>query len=63
MAETSGTTRTISNLERRYLERTPKGAQVQARAEKVMPGGETRSLFFPPYPLTLDRGQGTSIRH
>jgi glutamate-1-semialdehyde 2,1-aminomutase len=58
MAHADGETRTQSNLERRYLERTPKGAEVQARAEKVMPGGETRSLFFPPYPLTLDRGQG-----
>jgi glutamate-1-semialdehyde 2,1-aminomutase len=58
MAGTAAATRTIGNLERRYLERTPKCAEAQARAEKVMPGGETRSLFFPPYPLTLDRGQG-----
>lgn len=59
MAEGTTAERTLTNLQRRYVERTPKGAEVQARAEKVMPGGETRSLFFPPYPLTLDRGTGS----
>jgi len=58
MTQLAPTTRAMTDLERRYLERTPVSRQTQARAEKVMPGGETRSLFFPPYPLTLDRGQG-----
>jgi glutamate-1-semialdehyde 2,1-aminomutase len=59
MAEGTTAERALSNLQRRYMAMTPKSAEVQARAEKVMPGGETRSLFFPPYPLTLDRGQGS----
>jgi glutamate-1-semialdehyde 2,1-aminomutase len=54
----TGATAKPGDLERRYLERTPRSKEIQARAERVMPGGETRSLFFPPYPLTLDRGQG-----
>jgi glutamate-1-semialdehyde 2,1-aminomutase len=58
MSEAPTATRTMSNLERRYLERTPLCGEMQARAGKVMPGGETRGLYYRPYPLTLDRGQG-----
>jgi glutamate-1-semialdehyde 2,1-aminomutase len=58
MSQASTAARTVTNLERRYLERTARSREAQARAEKVMPGGETRSLFFDPYPLTIDRGQG-----
>jgi glutamate-1-semialdehyde 2,1-aminomutase len=47
-----------SKIEERYLARTPLSREMQARAEKSMPGGETRSVFFPPYPVTLSHGKG-----
>jgi glutamate-1-semialdehyde 2,1-aminomutase len=50
--------RAASSIEARYLARTPRSRELTARAERVMPAGETRSVYHPPYSLTLDRGQG-----
>ncbi len=42
-----------------YQRRTPGSAAQFAAARRVMPGGDTRTVaFHPPYPLTVDRGQG-----
>ncbi len=49
-------------LVREYEARTPKSRELAARAQAVMPGGETRTItFHPPYPLTGDRGFGHSF--
>lgn len=45
-----------------YLARTRGSAEMGARAELVMPAGETRaSGYHPPYPLTLTRGEGSRV--
>ena len=63
MAEAATAERTLTNLQRRYVERTPKGAEVQARAEKVMPG--VRDLFSDWedkwWPKPLAKGQRASV--
>jgi glutamate-1-semialdehyde 2,1-aminomutase len=42
-----------------YRRRTPTSAARFEEARRVMPGGDTRTVaFYPPYPLTVDRGQG-----
>ena len=49
----------MNDIEAIYRARTPGSAQRQARAERVMPGGDTRTTtFHRPYPLTLASGQG-----
>ncbi len=49
----------MNDIEAIYRARTPGSAQRQARAERVMPGGDTRTTtFHPPYPLTMASGQG-----
>jgi glutamate-1-semialdehyde 2,1-aminomutase len=41
---------------------TPGSAALYERAERVLPGGDTRqSVFFRPYPLFLDGGQGAYV--
>lgn len=41
---------------------TPGSAAAGARAERVMPGGDTRAAgFHAPYPLTLERGEGARV--
>jgi len=46
----------------RYRERTPRSEAMTRRAEKVLPGGETRSAsFHPPYSITVDRGSGARL--
>jgi len=47
-----------SPIETRYLAQTPRSRELTARAERVMPAGETRSVYHPPYSLTLERGAG-----
>lgn len=45
-----------------YLERTGASARAQARAARVMPGGNTRqAAFWRPYPLTIERGDGALL--
>jgi glutamate-1-semialdehyde 2,1-aminomutase len=42
-----------------YADRNPLSAAAYARAEAVMPGGNTRSvLFYEPFPLAMVRGEG-----
>lgn len=42
-----------------YEARTPRSKALAARAQRIMPGGETRTItFHPPYPLTGDVGSG-----
>jgi glutamate-1-semialdehyde 2,1-aminomutase len=50
---------TGANLVREYEARTPRSKMLAERAQRVMPGGETRTItFHPPYPLTGDAGSG-----
>lgn len=50
------------SLEDEYRRLTPESARLYERATGVLPGGDTRqSVFFRPYPLFLDGGQGTSV--
>lgn len=45
-----------------YVARNSASAAGYARAEQVMPGGNTRSvLFYEPFPLTIVRGDGCTI--
>jgi glutamate-1-semialdehyde 2,1-aminomutase len=46
----------------RYLEPGSRSADLYARAQAVMPGGNTRTtVFSPPYPAYAARAQGTSV--
>jgi 4-aminobutyrate aminotransferase-like enzyme len=50
---------TGANLVHEYEARTPRSRVLAERAQRVMPGGETRTItFHPPYPLTGDVGAG-----
>jgi glutamate-1-semialdehyde 2,1-aminomutase len=52
----------MNAIEADYRERTPKSAEIERHAERVMPGGDTRtSIYYQPYPLTIVRGEGASI--
>ena len=47
------------NEEQRYRQRTPASARHFEEARRYLPGGDSRStLFYPPYPAVLDRGEG-----
>jgi len=47
------------NEEQRYRRRTPASARYFEEARRYLPGGDSRStLFYPPYPAVLDRGEG-----
>jgi glutamate-1-semialdehyde 2,1-aminomutase len=49
----------MSRIEERYRSTTPKSAELAARAEAVMPGGDTRTTtYYRPYPLAIARGEG-----
>src|SRR5580700_12242870 len=49
----------MSSIEERYWSTTAKSAAVAKRAERVMPGGDTRSVQqYRPYSLTIDHGEG-----
>src|SRR5580692_11382360 len=50
---------TMASIDDQYRESTEKSAQLAKRAERVMPGGDTRTTTnYKPYPLTLKRGEG-----
>jgi len=52
----------MSTIEERYWSSTSKSAAVAKRAEKVMPGGDTRSVQqYRPYSLTIARGEGAFL--
>src|SRR5215472_17472955 len=49
----------MHSIEQRYRQRTPKSAELAVRAERVMPGGDTRTTtYHRPYPLAIARGEG-----
>ena len=49
----------MSTIEERFRAATPKSAELAKRAERVMPGGDTRTTtYHRPYPLTIVRGEG-----
>ena len=48
--------------EQRYRSRTPASARYFEEARRYLPGGDSRStLFYPPYPAVLDRGEGCRV--
>src|SRR5260370_35290039 len=50
---------TMATIEEQYRGSTEKSAQLAKRAERVMPGGDTRTTTnYKPYPLTIKRGAG-----
>src|SRR5215217_7185977 len=55
----TGRVELLTALEHGYLRLTPASLALYVRAQRVLPGGDTRqSVFFRPYPLFLDGGQG-----
>ncbi len=49
----------MNPIEQSYRERTPASAAIAARAARVLPGGDTRSVtYHRPYPLAIARGAG-----
>lgn len=66
MTSTAGTTtteaRTETGIEATFLARTPGSAARQARAARVMPGGDTRTTaHHQPYPLTIASAAGPHL--
>lgn len=60
MANASESLRT--ELEQRYRQLTPASAATYERAKAALPGGDTRqSVFFRPYPLFIESGQGAFV--
>ncbi len=52
----------MNSIEEHYRAATEKSAQLAKRAERVMPGGDTRTTtYYRPYPLTLERGEGPFV--
>jgi glutamate-1-semialdehyde 2,1-aminomutase len=50
------------SVEREYRSRTPGSAVAFARAQQVLPGGETRSVtYYPPHPVIIADGQGARL--
>ena len=52
----------LARLHEAYTARNPESLAQHHRACEVMPGGNTRSaLFYPPFPLTMAKGEGSHI--
>ena len=52
----------MSDIEDRYRAATVKSVELGKRAERVMPGGDTRTTtYYRPYPLALARGEGPFV--
>jgi glutamate-1-semialdehyde 2,1-aminomutase len=52
----------VSTIEDSFRNQTPKSAEMARRAERVMPGGDTRTTsFHRPYCLTISHGEGPFI--
>jgi glutamate-1-semialdehyde 2,1-aminomutase len=50
---------TLEHLAAVYRRRTPKSAAMYEQAQRVLPGGDTRSTtFFKPYPVFVERAEG-----
>lgn len=53
----------MSDIEARYVSRTPASARLAAEAARYLPGGDTRSItWFPPHPLVVEEGRGCELR-
>jgi len=51
-----------ASAEETYVQRTPGSLALYEQACAVMPGGTTRTtVYFAPYPLYIDRGQGAYV--
>jgi glutamate-1-semialdehyde 2,1-aminomutase len=49
----------VSTIEDSFRKQTPKSAEMAKRAERVMPGGDTRTTsYHRPYCLTISHGEG-----
>ena len=59
MDETSAENRT--SLEERYRAGSPRSGAAFEEARSVMPGGVKGAYYFPPYPLTVERGEGCYV--
>jgi glutamate-1-semialdehyde 2,1-aminomutase len=56
----------VADLDRQlstvYSRRTPASRALHARAQQVMPGGDTRTgTFYLPYPTFMERGEGSEL--
>ena len=52
----------LADADARYEAANPASAAQYGRAVEAMPGGNTRTtLFYPPFPLTLARGEGYRV--
>ena len=50
------------SIEAVYRERTPQSRGLHERAQRALPGGESRTAtFFKPYPTYIDSGHGTHL--
>lgn len=53
---------TAGPIESELIKRTPRSQELFARAQKALPGGNTRqAAYWEPYPLCIDRAQGTHL--
>jgi glutamate-1-semialdehyde 2,1-aminomutase len=49
----------FADIEKRFKDRTPKSAELNALARKRLPGGDTRTAtFYKPYPAHMVKGKG-----
>jgi glutamate-1-semialdehyde 2,1-aminomutase len=52
----------FNDIEERYKHRTPKSAQLNTRAKKYLPGGDTRTAtYYKPYPAHMVKGKGCHL--
>ncbi len=52
----------LADAEARYVAANPRSRARHAEAARVLPGGNTRSiLFYPPFPVTITRGEGARL--
>ena len=52
----------MNDEERRYRRRTPASARRYQELRRYLPGGDSRStLYYPPYPAVLARGEGCRV--
>lgn len=55
--------RTLAAAEQRYRRANPVSERLHAEACRRLPGGSTRATaFYPPFPLTLVKGEGAHLR-
>jgi glutamate-1-semialdehyde 2,1-aminomutase len=52
----------LRDAEARYVQANPKSRARHLAARRSLPGGNTRTiLFYPPFPLTITRGEGACL--